>query len=285
MLDRVRIGVDFPFGSGSCSDPNAALLRPFRQLATTGKPVGRINYVFLQNGEEHYVLGSLCHTPGERLLFYPGLRNRAPLWQRSSGKTATYRGRRGDALDHVTLEPDLKTWHPRFLDGAGGSTKLKASDSHRSSFATARRGDLVFWFSLAIRQLGCLELLPSNVQIEWEVPGGDAARRVEEVMKARDGAVFHIAQFNPSSEFDGPWYVFVSFVIDTRRIPRKAGLNWALVNAPTTAPMVSPTLDGELTIPIRSHRVRIPEYPFVVWVSVGVIPTNLQEFMIPGSYS
>ena len=283
-LDNVSVTISIPIGSGSSADPNLSLLRPLRQIAQTGRPTGTINYVFLRHGDASYTLGALCYSPGLRLLFFPGLRDRVPAWRRAEGKTDQFARTQDEELDHLTVEPNLESWHPRFLQSDGARAEPSVGGRSRIGSLTKERSGLVFLFSLSVKDLVCLERLPETTVLECEVPSGDAARRVRDVMQARDGAIFHVAEFHPQASIAQPWYAFFAFVVDTRDEPGTSGLDWGLVSAPTSPPLTSFALEGELDIPIRSHPVCIPEFPHTVWICVGAIPTQLEQKAVFGSY-
>ncbi len=105
--------------------PSLSLLRPFRRIAESGKPTGRINYVFFQEDSSLYNLGSLCYSPRKLLLFFPGLKFRSIKWFQGPNHTL-----REDKLvgmiDHLTLEASgLRLFY--WLQGVqvvGGSNPL-----------------------------------------------------------------------------------------------------------------------------------------------------------------
>lgn len=285
MNSTITIEIDFPFGEGQSTSPDLSLLRPFRQLAQHGIPVGKVNLLILDGDETPRVLGSICHTPGNRVLFFPGLTTRLPRWQHTSVGLHRYGPTVDASLDHVTLDPDLLSWHPRYLEQDGARYKFQLPSGYRSCFPTTRHGDLVFWFSLSVRSLLELEALPSHVSACWEVPDGDEERRIAEVMEAREGAKFHVLRLHPESQPGSSCYLFASFAVDLRAQPSTEGLMWGIRNAPTTTPMVSTPLEGEIDIPMRSHPVRIPDYEPTVWVSLGLVPALLNEPAIFASYA
>ena len=54
------------FGEGKSTNEESALTRPFRRLFNTGKPIGKINYIFFKgNRWPTRILGALCFTPGK----------------------------------------------------------------------------------------------------------------------------------------------------------------------------------------------------------------------------
>jgi hypothetical protein len=70
------------FGQGNSNDSLCALTRPYRQLFEEGKPVGKVNKLFLKIGKQpSFIVGSLCFTPHGRILFYPGLVGRNVNWE------------------------------------------------------------------------------------------------------------------------------------------------------------------------------------------------------------
>jgi len=93
---------EFSDGTGDVQvDENYPLVTVFRKCIRTGKGTG--SWMFLLAQEEDHesrtILGTLAHTPGKRILFFPGhagevLSDHArPVWN-------------GRTLDHLTLELD-----------------------------------------------------------------------------------------------------------------------------------------------------------------------------------
>jgi hypothetical protein len=188
-LFRSLCGVKF--GQGKIKSMSCALARPFKQLFEEGKPIGRINYIFFKvNKWPSRVLGSLCLTQGQRLLFYPGLIERKVNWCFS--KKESFRSIKSTGfVDHLTLEKGSRKWHVTILEPEGTKELRMPSygtkEIHKNTF---------FWFGLTIQDLSVLEITPEELTLIFPSPPRDSNRRIESLMKARDRAIFHLATLN-----------------------------------------------------------------------------------------
>jgi len=80
------------FGKGKSKSMSCALARPYKKLFEEGKPIGRITHVFFKTDKwPSRILGSLCFTRGERLLFFPGLIERKLDWYYSDDGVKSYK--------------------------------------------------------------------------------------------------------------------------------------------------------------------------------------------------
>ena len=128
---------DIGFGSGRSTDHKCALARPYTRFIAKGKPIGKINYVFLNTGKPTKIVGSLCHTTGKRILFFPALTGRNVQWVRYSGECC-HSVRTHGLIDHITLESNLEDCHITILDDEGKkSIRLK-------SFKTKKVGEIAY---------------------------------------------------------------------------------------------------------------------------------------------
>ena len=70
--DTLKMDLKLPMGRGTSTE-SSCLMRPFLRLFRTGKPPGKINYIFYRHIDKSaYNLGSLCYSEGGRILFFPG---------------------------------------------------------------------------------------------------------------------------------------------------------------------------------------------------------------------
>jgi len=80
--DTVEIKFTNPLGTGLSQGnvaASSALGRPFKRLFESGKPVEKLTYIYFQPPQGPLrTLGSLCHSAGGRVVFYPGLTTGRP---------------------------------------------------------------------------------------------------------------------------------------------------------------------------------------------------------------
>jgi len=81
-MNTIVVTVKFPeeLTQGTSDSFFNPLARPLRRVLENGI-IGRITYTFYQEPVKPIrTFGSFCYTPGERLLFFPGIVNRRLRW-------------------------------------------------------------------------------------------------------------------------------------------------------------------------------------------------------------
>jgi hypothetical protein len=247
------------FGQGKTTSMSCALARPYKQLFESGKPIGRINYVFFKvNKWPSHVLGSLCFTPGHRLLFYPGLMERKVNWLYSKN---TFQNIKSTGfVDHLTLEKDFASWHMTVLELDGTKkTHLQSSKTKTISKNT------VFWFGLSIRDPNVLETTPEELTLVFHSPPKDSDRRIKSLLKARENAIFHLTTLNKISLNKGEFLHFDFFIgpsdLDHKKLP---------CYVPISEPIVSGYAQAfKEGTHFRSHPVSLEGIEEKTWVVVS----------------
>lgn len=275
--DLVLVKVDFAgFGTGKVRNDTSALVRPFRLLIDEGKPIGRINYLFYRSNRS-FVLGSLCLTPGHRLLFFPGLVVRTPSWY-SRGKILHLVKERDALIDHLTMEADFASFH---------ATTLRFDSTRRllSSYKTKRVVEgLSYWFGLSVQSEKVLEECPDEIEFPFSSPLQDSERRTRIVIDSREGAKFHIIELHPAAKLVTSCFLHFDFFVDLRR----DGSFEDLVLAPTTAPVSPPALKNPVSMPetihVRRHPVTIPEFEGIIQVVASVRVGELTDQAVIGGF-
>ncbi len=145
--DQLLIKWEFSFGEGNSTNDQSSLVRPFRLCLMEGKPPGKIIPLFYKEGDKHYLLGSLCWTEGNRLLFFP---------TGDLGKLVSHKGQdyenSGFYIDHITLEKDNLGVHI--------SAKDKQSSPTLQSGKILQVNDSFLWFTLQARSPNDFERAP-----------------------------------------------------------------------------------------------------------------------------
>jgi hypothetical protein len=159
--DTVEVTFEFPEGRGSISGAEAlssAIGRPFRRLFESGNAIGRVVFLFFRPpDEEMRTLGSLCYTPRGKAIFFPGVRARQALWHTAGKKKMDIATKLDEALDHITLEPDFKTWHATILTSSGDKeTRIPRRRTRQMS------KEPTFWFALSLGRPSALEPMPNT---------------------------------------------------------------------------------------------------------------------------
>lgn len=216
------------FGEGKVVSISCALARPYKQLFENGKPIGRINYVFFKVGRwPSHVLGSLCFTPGHRLLFYPGLTERTVNWRYSKERGFQSVKSTGTA-DHLTVEEGFQRWHMTVLEPDG--TKALRMPSFRTKKINK---NILFLFGLTIQDARVLETTPEELTLIFPSPPSDSDRRIRLLMRARENALFHLTTLNEFPLNKGEFLHFDFFIGPTNLTLKKLPCF-----APTQEPIV-----------------------------------------------
>lgn len=251
---------DKGFGSGRSTDQKCALARPYARFIAKGKPIGKINYVFLNTGKPTKIIGSLCHTAGDRILFFPALTGRNVHWVHYSGE-----GRQSvktdGLIDHITLEPNLEDCHVTILDNKG------KKPIWLRSFKTKKVGEnCLFWFGMSMQTLNQLETTPEELTISFSSPAKDSNEKTEAFLKARKGAIFHLLELeaNQSLSLNKEEFIHFDFFLgpdNLRDFP---------CCTPTAEPEVSSyVVPKEGNVNSRAHPVSLEGINSKIWIVVS----------------
>jgi len=251
--DTIEIKFTNPLGTG-LSEGNvavsSALGRPFKRLFESGKPIEKLTYIYFQPPQGPLrTLGSLCHSAGGRVVFYPGLTTRSVRWFSQGDKLVPVATLANELLDHITLESDFVRWH---------STILTAHGAKRTRIPNQRtrqvEKDLIFWFALCVGNPATLELAPATLTLgPFPVTSSDSKRRAESAIMAREGAVFIITQLHDDETL--PSTAFVTFEFWICRNPKERRHE---VVVPIAPPAVAEPLSLPTELQYRGHDIVIP---------------------------
>lgn len=265
-------------GKGRSTSLDSALARPFRKFIQEGKPAGKINHVFYEDAGAKVILGSMCYSPGSRIIFFPGIIERKIAWESSVVKLA----KRGP-LDHITLEPDLQTWHITSITN-GKKDKQRLPTRIVRSVEPA----LDYWFGMSVASPTVFEPEPEEFQFSFEVPHKNANKFADILFEARDGSIFHT--LSPiDKRATASWeFLHFDFLIDRRknRSPENFPPNTLWV--PTGPPALKDRLDygqGELRIPTRVHQVKLIGFDGDIAILVSRHRAELAERVILGGFT
>lgn len=165
------------------------LSRATKGVFHSGKPSWRICQCFFRGSDEMLRwFGVFVHSQGERILFFPGykaINDHVHVFGNSHSKEWN----QPFVIDHLTLEPDRKTWHLT-SPGSGHIGKLKAR---------ALEG-CTHWFSASIDSAEVLRLVRRETLVSAEVSGSDTDRRAKILESMTKQAVTQILQLNREYE-------------------------------------------------------------------------------------
>lgn len=259
-MDKIQFTLELPFApGGETTTDDSCLFRVYSRLVKSGKPAGRLNYIFYapQDGR-FFTLGTLCYTPGRQLLFFPGF-SADSIHRFAEHDPRPLLSKSNFPIDHLTLEESCTRWHITSTCAPSGKERIKSLRVHRLSES------LIHWFSVSIQDEGKLEETKRVNRMVFPCPARDANRRLSELMKARDGAKFHIIQLHDeciprkTGEF-----VHFDFWIDLSPT-RQAIPPWP-IRIPTSSNVVEYQTPLPEKVPVRSHQVEVVDLPGTVVV-------------------
>jgi len=267
----------------------SAFGRPFRRLKDAGKPPGTVNYVLFRppNGPLR-TLGALSYTPGERVLFYPGILTRRVPWYTSGKDKIPLTAQTNESLDHVTLEAGLQTWHATILTAQGDKeTRIPRRRTHK-----IKKG-LIFWFALSVRDPSVLELAPRIVRLgPLPVSPAYSEEMAKLMIGATKGAIFHILELHKQDDLSPNEFVTFEFYVDQSSgmrlwlrhqvLGRKGRVTG--VQAPIAPPASKEPVRTSAPTPCRSHDVMLPRLPGCFPVTVYKLPGTLAEDAVLSGY-
>lgn len=263
--DEIELTIEFdglPFAAPETDSPSISLLRPFRRIAQSGKPTGRINYVFFQEDNSWYNVGSLCYSPKKLLLFFPGLTFRSIKWFKARNHTLREEDLLG-MIDHLTLEPGFKQGHITTSTG-------KRINHMTKPIAT----DTWFWFGMSTMSATVLEPFYSKVKFSFTCPPGDSDRRIKDIMRAREDAIFHTTSLPDTDKVRDDEYLHFGFFVGP-------GDQFLASDFPVVPPLSAVLSDEKKEeFPVRVHPVSLQGLNGRVWIRVskhfGKLPNEAQ---------
>jgi hypothetical protein len=171
----IRLHVDFPSrGRGESENPNSAIARPFRRLLERGITPGRLSYIVIDpcvGGVR--LFGTICETPGRRVLFYPACNGRALRGHFSRDPQRRHLQPSG-VVDHFTFQLKERTAHVTEVS-EDSSRRLIVGRRHACREVAP---GLFAWFGLTVASVRRFEVLPERLYMSAEWPAPDVDRRL-----------------------------------------------------------------------------------------------------------
>jgi hypothetical protein len=254
----------FPMGNGGSISESSALVRPFKKILRDGKPIGKISYVFYQDKQEYYVLGSLAYS-NKRIIFFPGHVDLRMIW--ADNKPILSAGLLHHC-DHLTLESNLRTYHLTLLEKETRGVKYGKMNTKWVG------KDMFLWFVMGLQSAVRLEAAPrtQELRLRWHNPA-DLNRRYKIIMNAR-GGIFPVTK--AVEELDPPFFINFEFFVSLSRSPRvEPPLSIFHAGVLDTEP-----LETRKTAVTRSHFVVLQGFSGLIWVRVSKIKGTLKDHVV-----
>lgn len=261
LIEKItRFIMGIKFGQGKVVSTSCALTRLYLQLFNTGKPIGKINYLFFKGNEwPSRILGSLAYTPGERILYFPGVSVRNVNWHFSAADGLKSIKSTG-LVDHLTLEKNFQKWHATILEAD------RTKKTRLPSFKTKKIDEnTLFWFGLSIKDPSVLEITPEELILNLYSPPSDTDRRLNVLIEARENAIFQLTHLSKKSEplNEGEFLHFDFFIGHSN-----LDLDKLDCFVPTREPIVYEFKRAQ-KISVRGHPVTLEGITKKIWVVVS----------------
>jgi hypothetical protein len=249
----------FPLGKKMSVHKDSALVRPFRRVLETGKPIGTINYIFYQEKDDYFVLGAFVYSDRQRVIFFPGTVDRRVTIS-PTGEEVLEKGIL-QHVDHLSLESTLRTCHLTLFE-------KESINARYSKFNTKLiQDDIFYWFSMSIQDAWKLEPSPKTqeIKIRWH-NYADLKRRYSIIMNSRGDSVFNVtrADYHPQEHFFINFEFFVSLRQSRNYVPQSGIYHTGLVPA-------TKMRDQRKEARSRFHHILLKGFEGSLWVRVTKI--------------
>lgn len=240
------------------------LARATDRLFRLGRPFYRLSKCFFcgPDGVLRW-LGIFVHSAGDRLLFFPGFAEAHT--QMLAYSEGVIRWNQPFHLDHLSLEPDRRTWH----------LTTPQSKHHLGKLYTRQlSADRVHWFSMSAATPSQLRVVREETRASAPTPPQDVDRRAKVFRNARENAIFQIVQLNaehlnPSE----PAFLHLSVVVGPKGFISPEN---ELLGLPHEGPFLpSVTSPDSVKAPIRVHRVLLSDN-IELEITASSLPGQLQ---------
>jgi hypothetical protein len=244
----------------------------------TGVPPGKINYIFYRHVDEaSYNLGSFCYSEGKRIIFFPGFQARDLLWRIDKKGDFSKYAVSDFVVDHFTLDRDFRKTHLTLQ-----KKDKPARKQYPATFKTLKlNGNIYFWFGLSIQRPSLLEPTPENTTVSAPTPSSDAKRRMQEIIDARNDAIFHIVEQADKSPFSSEEFIHFNFFVcpGDIDIPKEH----VFLSLPTKEPIVV-NFHSQEPLPYRQHHVALTGTDKKIAVTVSRHVGKLKNKILTAMY-
>ena len=239
-----------------------SLARPLRKVLENGI-IGRITYVFYQESDKPLrTFGSFCYTPGKRLLFFSGIIKRSLRWNHERNEVKEFDLPTDTLIDHFSLEKELDTWHIALLDGKGEKVyPLRKYKTRKYPDNTC------FWFAISVINFSILEPTPSELKFMFSSHKTDSERKIKDILKARDDAIFSIVSLHDEVTLNYNEYLHFEVIVTNEKRDRIDPPSF--INFPITPPSLKSPVQMETQLHVRNHPVHLQEFPGSVFIIVA----------------
>ncbi len=220
MTDMATVEISYPLPGGEAGvddDQQNPLARALAPLMTMDKQLPSIRLAFLAEGQDAPPgrwLGVFARSPGDRVLFFPGVDVDLFRVRGTDGGVARF-DQQFD-LDHLSLEKRRSTWHitsPKSKAHQGGPTALDVGEGR------------VFWFGMAVRDLSILRRARQRTNATFRVKDKATQHKLTQLQNAIAGGEAVKVPLPPKPA-DGAWFPLISIIVGPTGFPLYRGPEW-----------------------------------------------------------
>jgi hypothetical protein len=244
-MNMGRKGVD--------DDPSTPISRALNRLLRTGQPLHKLGLCLTAlpevDGKTNVLrwLGVFAFSDGKRVIFFPG---HAQLPDRLiSFQGPNQRVNANITVDHISLERDMNEWHatsPQSQQHFGGPKTLPLGD------------DRFLWFGMSIAGEHALHEVKNQTTVTANVPGTDAARRINVFKESRDAIVFPIVSLPQHTlSVPAPYFFHYSAIVGPVGFPDYCGTEHAF---PIGSPFLTFPLPQAIQLPASTYRLSLAPF-------------------------
>jgi len=255
----------FPLGSQLGIDQNSVLVRPFHKVLKEGKPMGTITFIFYQEKEDYYILGSFVYTK-RRIIFFPGATDRRLMFSSDQGDLSA----KNQMVDHYSLESNLRTYHLT-LEGR------EIHNVRHPKMNTVRvKDDMFLWLGFGIKNANMLEKAPSTQEIRLKgFHQNDINRRHKLIQDARGGLFNIVKSMNdPGTDFYINVEIFVSTIQSRDYLPPDKVYSVGMSSYDTGIK------EDREHVPIRLHYVLLKGFSGSLWIRITRLKGRLGNHLV-----
>jgi hypothetical protein len=255
----------FPFGQVLGVNQDSALVRPFHKALQDGKPVGKINYIFYEEGKDYFILGSFVYSPGNKIIFFPGIIDTRLIRSVEEGEILS----KGilHNVDHISLESNLRVYHMTLKQKKIDGSKYPRKNTHPV------KDDIFLWFSMGIRNNKVLEKAPKTqeIKLKWN-DYAELKRKFRFIDESRGNANFNVTCVNDQPEEN--YYINFEFFVSPSFHPKDAPTDIGIYHVGLS---YSTKPDTRPKIMTRLHSIDLGGFSGSLWIRVSKIIGKLKE--------
>lgn len=271
MKDFKKDNLEIKFDVGKDtvnSNERSIIFKPWGKTFDKWTSPGKIAYLFLSPKKDDLanlsVLGGLCYSPGEHIIFFPGFEYE---YLTKFDDTFQIGEKSKFFIDHFTLLKEYQKWHITGLDAD--------NQIARFSFPTNKVSDnLYYWFGMNIRQDVFFETLCKTNILQYNCPLPVIDSIKEIIRESRKECNDYVILPNDAREDRGNAFYHFDFYFS-----KSESVNYPLDLILEKNKLIKPRLLSE-NVPITYYEIKIPNLDGKIIIASTLISGDLSDLII-----